>query len=276
MPTFNRKHCIKNAIDSVLAQTYQKFELIIIDDGSSDGTEAYIKILYGEDLAREKIKYVLLPKNKGAAVARNEGLEVAKYDWIGYLDTDNRMHSDFLETFTDSIEKNSGNEIFYSQMRRSETRVIIGHDFDFYELVHNNFIDLGVFVHSRKLYNELGGFDINLKRLIDWDLIIRYTEKHEPIFIEKILLDYYDGIGFSRITNEIAFDENYKKTIFNHFERLSAKKFIEEYNFFYSQIQSKEQEIQSKEQEIQFMKSSKFWILRERYIRIRKSILREK
>jgi len=49
MPTYNRKHCIKNAIDSLLEQTYQNFELIIIDDGSTDGTNKYVKDLYLEE-----------------------------------------------------------------------------------------------------------------------------------------------------------------------------------------------------------------------------------
>jgi len=228
MPTYNRKYCIKNAIDSLLRQTYNNFELIIIDDGSTDETDEYLKETYQGEINNEKIKYFKLPENKGGAFARNFGIQKAKNKWIGYLDTDNQQHSDFLETFAKSIE-NSANEIHYAQIKCSKTQAIVGHEFNFEELVRFNFIDLGVFVHSSKIYNELGGFDIELLRLIDWDLIIKYTEKYPPKFIEKILLDYDDSEDSSRITNKVSVGESYKQVILNYYKRIPAQIFIEKY-----------------------------------------------
>jgi len=229
MPTYNRKDCIKNAIDSLLVQTYKNFELIVVDDGSTDGTEEYLEEIYKKEIKREKIKFIKLSENKGAAFARNEGLKYAQYDWIGYLDTDNQMLDVFLEAFADSIKKNPTYEIFYAQIKHTQSHSIIGREFDFNGLVIENFIDLGVFVHSVKIYNELGGFDINLNRLIDWDLIIRYTEKYSPKFIEKVLLNYCEGSEFERISNKNHLDENYKEVIINYYKRIPAQNFIKKY-----------------------------------------------
>ena len=60
---------------------------------------------------------------------------------------------------------------------------------------------LGVFVHKKSLIEKYGNFDTNLKRLVDWDLILRFTKKEKPYFIKKILLNYNDNNDFSRITN---------------------------------------------------------------------------
>jgi radical SAM protein with 4Fe4S-binding SPASM domain len=226
MAAYNRKHCIKNAIDSLLAQTYKNFELIIIDDSSTDGTEEYLMEMYKEEIKKEIIRFIKLPEKKGASFARNEGLRKARYNWIGYLDTDNQMHEDFLETFADSIEKNSSYEIYYAQIKYSQSQSIIGHEFIFDELAQFNFIDLGVFVHSTKIYNEIGGFDVELCRLIDWDFIIKYTEKYPPKFVEKILLDYDDNPESLRISNNISCDEAYKQVIINYYKRISPQKFI--------------------------------------------------
>ena len=82
-PTYNRKHLIGEAIDSVLAQGYTDFELIIIDDGSSDGTGEYIKEHYSDS----RIKY-FYQQNKGQNFARNHGLQRAKGKYICFLDSD--------------------------------------------------------------------------------------------------------------------------------------------------------------------------------------------
>jgi glycosyltransferase involved in cell wall biosynthesis len=228
MPTYNRKQCIKNAIDSLLTQTYKNFELIIVDDGSTDGTDLYLKEIYKEEINNKKIKYFKLPENKGAAFARNFGIRKAKNKWIGYLDTDNQMHNDFLETFADSI-KASAHEIYYAQTKPRKSQIIFGSAFNFDELVQFNLIDLGVFIHSVQIYKELGGFDVSLNRAIDWDLIIKYTEKYPPKFIEKILLDYDDNPESSRISNNESFNEAYKQVILNYYKRIPPEKFIEKY-----------------------------------------------
>jgi glycosyltransferase involved in cell wall biosynthesis len=280
MPTYNRKHCIKDSIDSLLNQTYDNFELIIVDDASTDGTEKYISENFKREIRSEKIRFFAMKENRGPSFARNKGLEVAKNEWIGYLDSDNKMHEDFLETYMKSIENNRDNEVFYAQLRSIESKIIIGKIFNFEELLSGNYIDVGVIIHSRNIFNKLGGFDINIKGVEDWDLIIKYTAKHKPVFIEKVLLDYYDGVNFQRITPNSIYSENFKKAITNYYNRISPQEFLERHVNRNTELSLKNQEIQrqteiikQKDQELRCMKSSKFWKIRNFYIDTRSKVI---
>lgn len=84
VPTFNRAYCIENTIESALAQTYDHLELIVIDDGSSDGTEELILSRYGAD---PRVRYVFQP-NCGVSRARNHGIRLARGEFIALLDSD--------------------------------------------------------------------------------------------------------------------------------------------------------------------------------------------
>ncbi len=84
LPTFNRAHCVGQAIDSVLQQTYRDFEVIVVDDGSIDGTRQLIKSKYAK---LSSIKYVY-QENHGVAVARNTALREAQGEFIAFLDSD--------------------------------------------------------------------------------------------------------------------------------------------------------------------------------------------
>ena len=245
LPTYNRKHCIKNAIDSLLIQTYQNFELIIVDDGSTDDTEEYIKEIYKNEIEIGKIRYLKLDQNHGASFARNRGLEIAKNKWIGYLDTDNEMCPEFLETYVKYISENPEYKIFYAKIKHRNSGIIIGHEFDNNEIKFTNFIDMGVFIYNIDIYKNLGGFNEDIKKLVDWDLILKYTEKYYPFFIDKILLDYYDGDEFDRITNKENNEINYKRVILNYLNNIPDKDFIDRYQIYYQKFLNKNKEIEN-------------------------------
>ncbi len=211
MPTYNRAFCITNAIDSALKQYYTNFELIIVDDCSNDDTESLIRKTYFKELDSGKIVYKKLDKNSGVCTARNEGLKLAKNNWIAYLDSDNTISPYFLEEIKYSIDENP-NKTFYAKILVNNER-IIGKEFDFDELCKENYIDLGIFIHHKSLVDELGGFDTSLKRLVDWDLIIRYTKSYKPFYINKILMKYTDTDDFERISNKVSL-EDARKAIF--------------------------------------------------------------
>ena len=198
MPTYNRAFCITKAIDSLLKQTYRDYELIIVDDGSTDNTENILKEKYQEYFENKSFLYIR--QNKiGVCKARNLGLKFAKNEWIAYLDSDNEILPDFLESFCKAIVKNK-NKCYYAQIMHSK-QGIIGKKFNYRKLCKANYIDLGVFVHHISLFEKYGGFDVALKRLVDWDLIIRYTKKESPFFIQKALLNYNADDTIERISN---------------------------------------------------------------------------
>jgi glycosyltransferase involved in cell wall biosynthesis len=199
MPTYNRAFCIENAINSLLNQTYTNWELVIIDDGSTDNTRNLIKNKYKNYLKNRKIKYKRI-KHKGVSQARNIALKLCKNKWIGYLDSDNSLLPDFLKIFADAIMKKNKSMCFYAKTENSAGE-IIGQKYDFKQLCIANYIDLGAFVHNKLLIKKYGNFDVNLKRLVDWDLIIRYTRHNKPYFINKVLYKYNIDNKFERISN---------------------------------------------------------------------------
>lgn len=214
MPTLNRKHIIEKAIDSALRQTYQKFELIIVDDGSTDGTEELIAQKYEKEIKEEKIRYIRA-NHEGVCKARNKGLSEAKNEWIAYLDTDNLMIGDFLKVFCEAIKNNPNIKLFYAKAECMLGNRVVGHPFNRVQLLQANFIDLGTFVHKREIFCNEGGFDENMTRLVDWDLITTYTENNQIHFIDRSVLLYNDSDDPGRITKKVDLGTNldyfYKK-----------------------------------------------------------------
>lgn len=106
LPTYNRAHLISTAIESVIAQSVTDWELIIIDDGSTDNTKEVVfsfkdsRILYGHQ------------ENKGRSIARNAGLHNARGTWICFLDSDDWYLEDHLEAFENGMKENPQTEIF--------------------------------------------------------------------------------------------------------------------------------------------------------------------
>ena len=92
IPTYNRANVIKRAIDSVLRQTYDSYEVVVVDDGSTDETESVIA-----GIQDARIRYIALKENQGVAHARNIGIREARYDYIAFLDSDDEWLLDKLE-----------------------------------------------------------------------------------------------------------------------------------------------------------------------------------
>ena len=109
IPTYNRRYFLKISLESVLEQTFKDFELIIVDDGSTDKTYKLIK-----GYKDKRIKY-LKQENKGPASARNLGIKESKGKFICFLDSDDRYRNDKLEITNKYIKRNPGYKIFHTQ-----------------------------------------------------------------------------------------------------------------------------------------------------------------
>src|SRR6185437_3596152 len=112
IPTYNRAHLIEAAIESVFAQKYPKLEIIVVDDGSVDGTadtvQTLIKRVGSNSRKRPEIRYLYQP-NMGQSRARNAGIAAARGDWIAFLDSDDQWLPDKIEWQLRAIER-FGNE----------------------------------------------------------------------------------------------------------------------------------------------------------------------
>ncbi|MCB1786260.1 MAG: glycosyltransferase [Gammaproteobacteria bacterium] len=207
MPNYNRAALLPRAVRSVFAQTYPYFELIVIDDGSEDDSMTVLQQLQQSD-ARVRI---VQRSHAGVSAARNAGLAAARGDLIAYLDSDNRWHPDFLRLMTEHFADPAwstgyaGMNVIDERTGRVHTRLAA---FDFDRIVASNPIDLNVFIHRRALVEEAGGFDESLTRLVDWDLVARYTRRYPPFFLPGVLADYFIDAGAERVTDTEPFLDN--------------------------------------------------------------------
>ena len=107
IPSYNRKDFLKRSIDSAINQTKKPIEIIVVDYGSTDGTEAMIKSDY------DFVKFIK-QKNKGVSAARNIGIKVSIGEWICFLDSDDEWKKDKLEKQINAMKSNPGYKFFHS------------------------------------------------------------------------------------------------------------------------------------------------------------------
>jgi glycosyltransferase involved in cell wall biosynthesis len=185
MATHNRCELLPRAVDSVRAQEYSNWELVIVDDGSSDGTSALL-----ERMASEDERIVVVPQSHlGVGTARNAGLSAATGDVMCYLDDDNTMQPLWLKAVAWAFERQPGLELLYGarvmdvdvaeEPYQDALPFLHFEPFDRRRLEVGNFIDLGVIAHLRALPEAR--FDESLKALGDWDLLLRLTAHRSPL-----------------------------------------------------------------------------------------------
>ena len=206
MPVYNRKDVVMNAIDSVLNQTYENFELIVVDDASTDGTTDLLKTIN-----HEKVRVIFHETNKYASGARNTGLRESKGEYIAYLDSDNLLDERYLAATVGAFLLLPDAGGLYSAQYRYET-----YDSDPFavqfaafnrSLLHNhNFVDMNCFAHRRDVYEKVGGFDETLKGADDWELILKISNNFKIYSVPFLLSKCYVGVVENRVSDLIPTD----------------------------------------------------------------------
>lgn len=200
MPTYNRAFIIDRAIESVLGQRYNNYELIISDDGSTDDTGINIKRNYGKN---KNIRYIR-NRHSGPSSARNAALGRSTGEVITYLDSDNEWSENYLLLMANTFLENPDAGTAYSGVRVIDN--VYGYDYirlkpyDFKSLLQRNYIDLNIFAHRKELFEILGGFDTRYPPLEDWDLIVRYTKEFPPQVLNCCLATYYMEKEYGHLT----------------------------------------------------------------------------
>jgi O-antigen biosynthesis protein len=202
MPAYNREETIKAAILSVLAQTYPHFELIVIDDGSSDDTADAVK-----SFDDERVRLIAGPGRSGVSEARNIGLRAAKGELIAYLDSDNTWQPEYLTAMVAALHQSSYAQAAYSgqylyRSNHPEPFAIRFGSFNKGLLENRNYIDLNCFMHSKLVFEKTGMFDTRLKRFVDWDLILKISSEFKIISVPVLLSNYFFELAENAITND--------------------------------------------------------------------------
>ncbi|HCA9137714.1 glycosyl transferase family 2 [Klebsiella quasipneumoniae] len=178
--TFNRLDKLKRAINSVFAQDYDNWELLVCDDASSDGTENFMNSLILQD---ERVKYFRNNENRGACYTRNVGIKNATGYFITGLDDDDEFSPNRLSLFVlkwdDKYSFSCAD--FIEKFPDGHTRTFYNHSspsiiFSYKNLLSQNCASNQIFTLRRRLV-EIGGFDVSVKRLQDWDTWLKLSYK---------------------------------------------------------------------------------------------------
>lgn len=207
MPVYNRIDTVKYAVDSVLEQSYKNIELIIIDDGSDDGSEELF-----ENIEDERIVLLHNKSCKGVSNARNQGLTAARGKYIAYLDSDNIWDSRYVAAMVGAFLKLPDAEALYSGQllfkgKQKHPFAVRFGSFNRSLLTNRNYIDLNALCHTHDLYKRIGGFDETLIRLVDYDLIMRMAETEQIYSVPVLLSHYYYDKAQNTITNTPGYTE---------------------------------------------------------------------
>lgn len=204
LPTYNRAQTLARAMRSVLGQTYGNLELIVVDDGSTDNTPELIK-----QFDDPRIRYVPFEKNRGASAARNEGLRLARGEFIAFQDSDDEWMMDKLAVQIATARELKADRVAVFHMKvvygRDENRVygdgriccvpILPDTYstsDFIKITHQqNLMSPQTLLFSRSCLREIGEFDPLLKNSVDWDFSIRLVYNCEVAFVNEPLVMTY-------------------------------------------------------------------------------------
>lgn len=186
LPTRNRKHLLRRAIDSVLAQSYPNWELVVVDNSDDP---------IGTISDDRRVRVLRLEAGSGASRARNLGLAEATGDVITFLDDDNEMAPDWLKAVAHAFQTNPGVQVVIgAQIVQPEPganrapSIRYRMDFDWETLTQYNYVDLGMLAHR---YQPDLKFDETLPAFLDWDYVVRLTADHEPLVIPALSGTYH-------------------------------------------------------------------------------------
>lgn len=238
IPLYNKEKFIKNTLESVLNQTFEDFELLIVNDGSTDSSEAVV-----QSFSDKRIHY-FHKTNEGVSAARNFGIERSNSQYIAFIDADDRWHPDFLEkmkllvqsfpnykVFACALKIETPNRTFsarYSFAHRGESQVV-----NYFEASMKQTVLSGssVVFHC-EVFQNVGLFDKKIKSAEDTDMWIRIGLKYEVVFLNLSLSTYiFDRQSLSRKLENYGLLTDFKKFEDEEKSNSTLKKFLN-YNRF--------------------------------------------
>ena len=194
IPTFNRKKTLGRAIQSVSDQSLSPFEILIIDDGSNDGTKEWIKESF------QDIKYIY-QDNQGVSSARNKGIKYAYGDWVAFLDSDDEWLPNKLYEQVKAIGSNQEIKFFHTNEIWIRNGVRVNQmkkhkkygGYIFEKCLDICRISPSSALIKKEIFDDIGTFDESLRVCEDYDLWLRITSKYPVVFLDIPLIYKYGG-----------------------------------------------------------------------------------
>jgi len=195
IPTFNRSGVIRRAIQSVLTQTCPPGEIIVVDDGSSDGTEELITSEF-----KTQLKYIH-QTNRGVSHARNSGIKLAQGSWIAFLDSDDQWQPNKLQLQIEALDSQPGYEFCHTNeiWIRNGMRVnaMNKHEksggYIFHKCLPLCVISPSSTLIQKSVFERIGLFDEELPACEDYEMWLRYCVDNPVLYLETPLIVKYGG-----------------------------------------------------------------------------------
>lgn len=195
--TYNRAHLLKETIESVLKQTFRDFELIVVDDGSTDDTREMLKPY------SDRLRF-FHQENRGASAARNLGILHARGHWIAFQDSDDLWTPDHLEDLFGFIDRNPGyamvfgNEAYVGKpphhhrtlIPKEKSRRLAEKEIQLADLFDKSIVRLQASLISKECLEAIGGLDENLRICMDLDLAFRLFMRYRVAYLDKVVYLY--------------------------------------------------------------------------------------
>lgn len=188
IPTYNRAQRLGKAIDSVLAQSHQDFELIVVDDGSEDNTDELIEN-YNSDIV------YIRQENSGAAAARNRGIEKARYNLLAFLDSDDWFAENKLKTQIEAMNRNPSclishtNEIWYrnGQILNQKLKHRKSSGDIFAQSLELCAVGMSTIMIHKEIFDRYGFFDEGYPCCEDYEFWLRISAEEKFLLVEEPL-----------------------------------------------------------------------------------------
>ncbi len=194
IPSYNRQDCLHRALKSVYAQTYPAKEVIVIDDGSTDGTAAMVAQCFPE------VRY-LFQFNQGVSSARNQGISMASGDWIAFLDSDDEWLPEKLAVQAEVLSTHTGSKICHTEeiwVRNGQRVNQMRKHRKYGGWIFRHCLPLcamspsSILIHN-SVFAEVGAFDETLPACEDYDLWLRIAALYPVVFVEQAQIIKYGG-----------------------------------------------------------------------------------
>lgn len=230
IPLYNKELSIRNTILSVLNQSYQNFEIVVVNDGSTDGS---IDVINNIEDTRIRIIH---QSNQGVSTARNKGIKESKYEWIAFLDGDDLWENNHLEEIINMMEIYPNEKVFVTSFEYSDKRKLFKHNRDrsvfiidnyFKEAIDEILIWTSIIVLNKECIEKVNGFNPILKRGEDVDLWGRVSKKFNIVKSNKVTAIYRVDAE-----NRTSLSKDLEST---HVYYLNLSNTINNYEFIYYQ-----------------------------------------
>ncbi|MBW2606227.1 MAG: glycosyltransferase family 2 protein [Deltaproteobacteria bacterium] len=238
LPTFNRVHYIERSIISLLKQVYQDFEIIVVDDGSTDQTAQLVS-----QIRDHRVQCVQHPQNRGANAARNTGVRLARGNYVAFQDSDDEWLPEKLAVQLSAL-KAAGEKVrvaFSSFWRiNGEKKILIpkaGRRMQsciknwHKDLLEGNLITTQALLVERDLLYEAGLFDETLPRFQDWELVLRLSKLTPFLYINQPLFRVYTSPD-SISENKGIYYQSIEQVIQKHQESFDAWPYAQILQYF--------------------------------------------